>query len=250
MLSKWKLAFLLVIVLLVAVAPSFALEVTVSGNLNQYDNTQDEYPIYVVAGERINVFLTCVSGPDFDTYLEIHGPNGFYRDNDDGGSDSELCGLDQDSYSSGTSFVAPTTGIYVIVATSYAEHNNYIYDWSAIGGYSLTISGNFEVRFAFNADGRLNHGYGDLYAVLYSVDDADGNRAIDVYCFSGEEWTLALRVSQGSGNTSAAGCDVAVFALADGSYQFNITTDGKLYTLICGDLACSGPQLSYFDPNE
>src|SRR5262249_25523297 len=154
----------------------------------------------------------------------------------DGGSDSTLCGNDQDSYSSGLSFVAPTTGIYVIVATSYAEHYDYAYDWSGIGGYRLTISGTFDVRFSSNADGRLNHGYGDLYAVLYTVSDENGNPAIDVYCFSGDEWTIALRVSQGSGNANATGCDVAVFAMEDGGYQFNITTDGKLYTIICNDL--------------
>ena len=62
--------------------------------------------------------LVCVSGPEYDPFLEIYGPNGFYAEDDDGGSNGVECTLSGSHYSSQVSFVAPTTGIYVIVATS------------------------------------------------------------------------------------------------------------------------------------
>jgi hypothetical protein len=248
MLKQGKLILIVLALMLVAaVAPAFALEVTVSGTIDEVTNPRDEYSIQVEAGSLVGIALNCV-GSTLDPYLEVYGPNGFYRSDDDGGSNSLIC-IGTSHYSSALSFRAPVSGTYTIVVTSYPIHYNYVGDITSGGNYSLQITGEFTALF--NTDSRLNHGYGDLAAVLYAVDDAEGNPAINVYCNTGEpSWSVVLQVTVGSGNASAAGCGVQVFALEGGAYQFNITTDGKLYEILCADLTCADKQLSYFDPNE
>jgi hypothetical protein len=106
----------------------------------------------------------------------------------------------------------------------------------------------------FPPDNRINWQYGDLNAVLYRAEDSDGNPALNLYCYDGENTWLGLHIT--TANTQDApieanGCDVTLYLLETGQLQINIRdAEGKLYEIICSDLACESPIMRYFDWQE
>ena len=100
-------------------------------------------------------------------------------------------------------------------------------------------------------DNRINWQFGELGAVLYRGTDSTGEPAINIYCWDGENSTLGMQVNATTASgTSANGCDATFYILSNGTYQINITYDGKLYEIFCEDLSCRPPEMRYYDPNE
>lgn len=110
-----------------------------------------------------------------------------------------------------------------------------------------------------NPDQRINWGYGDLDAVVYS----QGDGAI-IYCYEETAW-LAFQITPEiveAWDTSLpqetpvlefddGACRTAFYILDTGEYQINIwTEDGKLYEIIADNLRFENASLRYFDPNE
>ena len=127
--------------------------------------------------------------------------------------------------------------------------------------YSVTITGSLgsasvgkaapAVTVVAPPDARLNWQFGDLGAVLYRSSD-NGEPAIDVYCYDGEQGELGLRVSEANmrNGMSTDGCNVTFYILPEGGYQFNIYADGKLDEIECADFTCANPVRRHYDPSE
>lgn len=103
-------------------------------------------------------------------------------------------------------------------------------------------------------DERINWQYGDLNAVLYRGKDEQGNPALNLYCYDGENAALGFQITSANMEDApieANGCDVSFYLLENGQLQVNIRDDeGKLYEIICDDLACENPVMRYFDWQE
>jgi hypothetical protein len=103
-------------------------------------------------------------------------------------------------------------------------------------------------------DERINWQYGDLNAVLYRGEDEQGNPALNLYCYDGENASLGFQITAAdleNAPIEANGCDATFYVLDTGELQVNIRdAEGKLYEIICDDLACESPNMRYFDPNE
>ncbi len=98
---------------------------TVTGTLNQ---TQDSWTFEGRAGDSVTIAMTSA---DFDTYLELYGPDGqVVTTNDDGGQ-----GLN----SLIDNFVLPADGTYTIVARSFANAGTGSYSLSLVTGGSSSV---------------------------------------------------------------------------------------------------------------
>lgn len=111
-------------------------------------------------------------------------------------------------------------------------------------------------------DQRLNWRMGDNLAVMYPAVTADGEPRLDVYCYLDGQGILAFSISEPqvaaadlSANAvslaAAQQCDAEFYVLPNGEVQLNISTpEGKLYEIICQDLACIDPTMRFTDPNQ
>ena len=82
----------------------------------------DRYAVSLTAGQRVDIYL---DGSPFDAWVQVYGGSscGLLAENDDQSSSIRNAGL---------GFVAPTTGTYYVVATSYREFET--------GNYTLYIA--------------------------------------------------------------------------------------------------------------
>ncbi|MCA9913524.1 MAG: hypothetical protein KC496_09255 [Anaerolineae bacterium] len=111
-------------------------------------------------------------------------------------------------------------------------------------------------------DQRLNWRMGDEFAVMYPETTAQGDPRLDVYCYIDGQGILAFSVSEPqivsaeiTSNAillaSAQRCGAELYLLPNGEVQLNISTpEGKLYEIICQDIACMDPTMRFTDPNQ
>jgi hypothetical protein len=101
-------------------AATYGFEGTIS---SPYE--KDEFKFIAQAGDSVRATLVCDDLPTLDPYLEIHGPDTFYIEDDDSGR--TFCG---GHWSSALSFIAPATGEYTAIARDYSD---------GVGSYKLCI---------------------------------------------------------------------------------------------------------------
>jgi hypothetical protein len=136
-------------------------------------------------------------------------------------------------------------------------------DYATISGMDVldSFSGTFpelcnasESDVVMPPDERINWQYGDGSVVLYHGVDDEGNPALNLYCYDGENSWLGFSITGANMNAApiqADGCNATFYILENGQLQINIINpEGKLYEIICDDLACEAPVMRYFDPNE
>lgn len=152
-----------------------------------------------------------------------------------------------------------TAGRTYIMATNNDENFSTRGDCESRPG---TLTGNYVLNVSnliilldglvIPPDDRINWQHGDLYAVLYHGLNNIGEPAINVFCWDGETAIADIQLSESnmSNGLHATACNLTFYILAQGTYQFNIYYDGKIYEIECQTFECPSPQMRYFDPGE
>lgn len=141
---------------------------TVTGELNQ---TQDQWTFDGVAGDVVSIAMT---SPDFDTYLELNGPDGQQVIvNDDGGEG--LNSLIEE-------FALPTTGTYTIIARSFGDRGVGSYELSLTSGGAAVIPTGSSIAYGDTVTSSLNQNQeewtfngslGDIVTIAMTSTDFD-----------------------------------------------------------------------------
>jgi len=201
--------------------------INTSGRLQQGDRTldsgefYDSYTLEARAGQRLDVRVT---SQDFDPYVIVRGPGDARFDNDDADGTSTNAGIDE---------IAPATGTYRILATSYQPGETGSYHVSAsAGGAGNPVArtqapANRQSGTLAQGDARLDSGeFSDAYTINGRAGDVVDIRltstAFDTY--------LLLRGPDGSSfdNDDAEGngtnSQLSVTLPASGSYRLVVTS--------------------------
>jgi len=99
-------------------------------------NTEHSFRLRLSAGERLEVLM---ESDDFDSYLELHGPDGNYWSDDDGGGNLNAL----------LTMTAPVEGIYELKARSFGLGD-------VLGVYTLTLAEPPLLLSIFRANGAFN----------------------------------------------------------------------------------------------
>lgn len=207
-------------------APS-AAQVNTSGRLQQGDGTLDSgeffdnYTLQARAGQRLDIRLT---SSEFDPYLIVRGPGDARFENDDEGEGSTNARIDE---------IAPATGAYRIVATSYqpGERGTYRLQASAGGAGNASAGGPAP---AGRQNGTLAQGDAQLdsgeFSDAYTINGRAGD-VVDIRLTSADFDTyLLLRGPDGSSfdNDDAEGggtnSQLRVTLPASGQYRLVVTS--------------------------
>ena len=202
-------------------------QVNTSGQLQRGDSTldsgefYDNYTLQARAGQRLDIRL---SSQDFDPYIIVRGPGDARFDNDDEGEGSTNARIDE---------IAPATGTYRIMATSYQPGESGSYRLQASAGGSgdpvarAAPPANRQSGTLAQGDARLDSGeFSDAYTINGRAGDV-----VDIRLNSGDFDTyLLLRGPDGSSfdNDDADGrgtnSQLRVTLPANGSYRLVVTS--------------------------
>ena len=210
-----------------APAPS-ATQVNTSGRLQQGDTTLDSgeffdnYTLQARAGQRLDIRLT---SSEFDPYLIVRGPGDALFENDDEGEGSTNARIDE---------IAPATGTYRIVATSFQPDERGTYRIQANAGGAGNASASSSPAPAGRQNGTLAQGDTRLdsgeFSDAYTINGRAGD-VVDISLNSPDFDTyLLLRGPDGSSfdNDDADGggtnSQLRVTLPASGSYRLVVTS--------------------------
>lgn len=255
--TRKNLIKLLILALIFVLAiPTFALTKSYSGTFTGNNgsggcagagySSQNYGPFQISKTSPVTIEITNYVGGVGAVFDEMVA---FFYEVGNIGNESNAAYATPGSYSPASDTLTPGEYMLEVCENSFVGTGGQYSVTITIGGASVTGTEGFSI--VYPPDARINWQFGDLGVVLYRNFDSEGNPYIDAYCWDGEDSSLGLRAdSSTASGTSADGCDATFYIAPDGTYQFNINFDGKLYEIRCEDLACFEPDMSYYDPNE